>query len=192
METPITQTLYAKHPERWWYGKTVVARKEMRNALAIVAKGTKARITRKYNGFHIETFPCDCCGVSIRLTYVPLFDLALLEESMTDLQPNDTHIADYFCLCGHQFRDESPFPDAQKVERCMKCSVLTPRTGMKVKYNHAERSAMDAEYADRFLKRNEVYTVARYNQWAHHLTLSFVGYSNLLFNAALFSPVEDV
>lgn len=101
-------------------------------------------------------------------------------------------------FCGGE--DTRDFPVDCKTRTlawCHRCGVLSPRKGLKVKYDAPERAA-DYAWADKNLKRGEVYTIHKVNRWQHGTNIelreveskSVMGNHRPSFNLLLFTPPE--
>jgi hypothetical protein len=80
IEELITEQLYKKHNEKWWMQQKVKSIKRLQNGRFDIPKGTIFSIERKFNGFSLISEPCPHCGISVRITRVQTWDLALLSN----------------------------------------------------------------------------------------------------------------
>ena len=62
-------------------GQRVKTLRTMTTGVAVVPVGTVCTITGKFNGFELESVPCQTCGVKVRITRVSPRDVDLLEVS---------------------------------------------------------------------------------------------------------------
>lgn len=69
---------------RDWEGKQVKTIRELRNASLVIPVGTFANVVRARGGtgLHIESQPCECCGVQIRITEVSHTDVELTAHGL--------------------------------------------------------------------------------------------------------------
>ncbi|NTZ60361.1 hypothetical protein G6L24_08570 [Agrobacterium tumefaciens] len=81
--TPISMATYNRLSDREWVGVSVVTLEEIRTIGGVIyPKGSRAEVTRKFGGLHLEGDPCTCCGVKLRLTKIPPTKLAVaVDES---------------------------------------------------------------------------------------------------------------
>ena len=62
-------------------GQRVKTLRTMTTGVAVVPVGTVCTITGKFNGFELESVPCQTCGVKVLITRVSPRDVDLLEVS---------------------------------------------------------------------------------------------------------------
>lgn len=60
-----------------WKGLTVRTLRRMRNGVTDIPAGTLATVTYARAGLTLETEPCKCCGVSIRISKVSSSDVSV-------------------------------------------------------------------------------------------------------------------
>ncbi|WCA57561.1 hypothetical protein G6M16_007595 [Agrobacterium tumefaciens] len=76
--TPISMATYNRLSDREWVGVHVITLEEIRTRGGVIyPKGSRAEVTRKFGGLHLEGDPCTCCGVKLRLTKTPPMKLAI-------------------------------------------------------------------------------------------------------------------
>ena len=65
-----------RRPERWWRDQRVVTCVALSTRGGVTAPvGTRARVTQKFKGLTLQTDPCPHCGVTFRISRVPVTDL---------------------------------------------------------------------------------------------------------------------
>lgn len=74
---PISRKDYESKTESFWKGKKVVSLTPLENGVATLPAGTGFTVTRKFNGLFLQSDPCECCGISLRITYAPHWKLTL-------------------------------------------------------------------------------------------------------------------
>jgi hypothetical protein len=72
---PITPQRYRQLTETEWKKRKVISLVPLRNSIAELPAGTVFTIYRKYNGFKLESLPCERCGIKLQITHVPPRDL---------------------------------------------------------------------------------------------------------------------
>lgn len=75
----ITQSMYERHTGEEWEGSRVRTRRELKNRLAALPRGTELTVTRKWGGFDLRADACEECGVQVRITDVPPEAVRLVE-----------------------------------------------------------------------------------------------------------------
>lgn len=70
---------YKKNTEKFFLGKKVRTLMQMQNGNMVIPEGAVCTITRKYQGFDLESAPCKCCGVQVLISRVPRRDVELIE-----------------------------------------------------------------------------------------------------------------
>lgn len=61
-------------------GKRAVADCDIENRFGVIVKGSEVKITGSNSyGMEIRTTPCQCCGVSLKVTHVNKGSLTVLE-----------------------------------------------------------------------------------------------------------------
>jgi hypothetical protein len=51
-----------------WKNKLVVTKQDMKNGLGVIPTGTIMRVTCSTTILHLESFPCKCCGIAMRVS----------------------------------------------------------------------------------------------------------------------------
>ena len=93
-------------------------------------------------------------------------------------------------FCGQQSSEESDDPEDNETFDVRGCRLCVPplEVGILVKYGSATRAPGDAVYADQYLERDKVYTIAgiKRHQHASYVRLRETG--NREFHFGLFVP----
>lgn len=77
----MTRQDYEKMTEAELVGRFVATTVDMQNGRNTIAKGTIAKITRKFGGLDLNVAPCTHCGVGVRISRVKPADVDLLPKS---------------------------------------------------------------------------------------------------------------
>lgn len=62
---------------------------QLETRLLKIPRGTLLRVVGKMNGLELETDPCGCCGVAVRITHVPARDVDLVLLTDEQLHGSD-------------------------------------------------------------------------------------------------------
>lgn len=64
---------------RDWVGLTVRFRTQLGNGMGRMPAGTLAKVRYAHGGLEVETEPCKCCGLQLRITRVSFTDVEVVE-----------------------------------------------------------------------------------------------------------------